>query len=161
MSVHEYDEYLSTEELEATRPRGRVDDEMDLTPMVDVTFLLLIFFMITASFSVQKTLDVPPPESENQGARQTLQTLDDLLSESLKIEIDEKNALLLDDEPVPGDDDLAGVLQERMRAGQKAELIIIASAEAFHETVVKVVDAANAAGMQKVRLTTRGGTELE
>ncbi len=39
--------------------RLKSDDGMDLTPMVDVTFLLLIFFMITASFSLQKTLEFP------------------------------------------------------------------------------------------------------
>ena len=33
------------------------ESEMDITPMVDVTFLLLIFFMITASFAMQKSLE--------------------------------------------------------------------------------------------------------
>ncbi|MFZ4471051.1 MAG: ExbD/TolR family protein, partial [Pirellula sp.] len=39
-------------------------DDMDMTPMVDVTFLLLIFFMITASFSSEKVFEKPPPLSE-------------------------------------------------------------------------------------------------
>ena len=50
------------------RSRGGDDEEMDLTPMVDVTFLLLVFFMITASFSIQKTLEVPPPNPDQQEA---------------------------------------------------------------------------------------------
>ena len=33
------------------------EDELDMTPMVDVTFLLLIFFMVTASFTLQKSLE--------------------------------------------------------------------------------------------------------
>jgi biopolymer transport protein ExbD len=37
--------------------------EMDMTPMVDVAFQLLIFFMLTASFTMQKSLNVPKPES--------------------------------------------------------------------------------------------------
>ena len=61
---------------------------------------------------------------------------------------------------MPGDADLGAILQDKMRVDQKAELLIISDAAAYHETVVKVVDAANQAGMQKVRLTTRGGTAL-
>ena len=136
-------------------------EEMDLTPMVDVTFLLLIFFMITASFTLHKALAVPPPESEQDGARQSIQTLDDLLNDSIKVEVDEKNELVVDDEPLAAGADLAALLQDKMRVGQKAELIVIANAEAHHETVVRVVDAANEAGMQRIRLTTRGGPQDE
>ena len=40
------------------------EDELDMTPMVDVTFLLLIFFMVTASFTLQKSLPQPPASSD-------------------------------------------------------------------------------------------------
>ena len=40
--------------------KGVVEDELDMTPMVDVTFLLLIFFMVTASFTLQKSIAQPP-----------------------------------------------------------------------------------------------------
>ena len=42
-------------------------DELDMTPMVDVTFLLLIFFMVTASFSLQKSLPVPDSLADKPG----------------------------------------------------------------------------------------------
>ena len=67
--------------------RGGDDEEMDLTPMVDVTFLLLIFFMITASFSIQKTLEVPPPDPEEKGAS-TSQKLEDIKEQSVEVHID-------------------------------------------------------------------------
>lgn len=44
--------------------KQREETEMDMTPMVDVTFLLLIFFMVTASFSVQKSIPMPPQTSD-------------------------------------------------------------------------------------------------
>jgi biopolymer transport protein ExbD len=44
-------------------------DDMDMTPMVDVTFLLLIFFMITASFSSEKVFEKPPPLSETPSSK--------------------------------------------------------------------------------------------
>ena len=64
-------------------------EEMDLTPMVDVTFLLLIFFMITASFNLQKTIQVPPPDPDEQGAAQAM-TMQELERNSIIVEIDRR-----------------------------------------------------------------------
>ena len=45
------------------------EDPLDLTSMVDVTFLLLIFFMLTASFTVQKTFEVPNSDPDQEAAQ--------------------------------------------------------------------------------------------
>jgi biopolymer transport protein ExbD len=141
-----------------TLRRARSDsDEMDLTPMVDVTFLLLIFFMITASFSMQKTLQFPPPEPEERGARQAIQSDQQLLSTSVEVEIDEKNTIYIDKERLDAPEKLIDTLLDRMRAGQKTELLLKVNAAAMHESVVKVVDAANDVGMQKIRIAMVGG----
>ena len=42
------------------------DGELDMTPMVDVTFLLLIFFVMTAAFTIQTSLPIPTPQSGRQ-----------------------------------------------------------------------------------------------
>jgi biopolymer transport protein ExbD len=133
------------------RKRGGESDEMDLTPMVDVTFLLLIFFMITAAFSLTKTIEVPPPDPEQQGAQQT-QTLDDLEKNSIMVRIDAQNAIFVEDEPVGDPEGLANVLADRRRADDKHELILQADAQALHETVVQVLDAANEVQFTRIRL---------
>jgi biopolymer transport protein ExbD len=46
-----------------------------------------------------------------------------------------------------------------MRKEQKSEVIITADPAAWHRTVVKVVDAANSVGMQKIRLASRGAAD--
>ena len=52
-------------------------DDLDMTPMVDVTFLLLIFFMVTAAFSLQKSLEVPTPDQqENATESRTLEEIE-------------------------------------------------------------------------------------
>src|SRR5512146_2340419 len=43
------------------RKTGMTDDGLDMTPMVDVTFLLLIFFMVTAAFALQRSIQIPTP----------------------------------------------------------------------------------------------------
>ncbi|MEO1994291.1 MAG: biopolymer transporter ExbD, partial [Planctomycetaceae bacterium] len=132
-------------------------DEMDLTPMVDVTFLLLIFFMITASFSIQKTIQVPPPDPEKQGAAQSIQSLEDLEADAIIVEIDEDNAIVVDDEPVADPTTLAQLFEQKMTAEQKNELVVEAAAAALHDTVVQVIDAANDVNIQRIRLVTRTG----
>lgn len=133
------------------------DEEMDLTPMVDVTFLLLIFFMVTASFSLQKSIETPTPQPDQQGAAQSLLNLEDLQGTSILVKIDAANTLTLDDEPWPDLWRLAEALRDKMRREQKTEVIITADSAALHRTVVTVIDAANEAGIQKIRLGSRKG----
>jgi biopolymer transport protein ExbD len=61
-------------------------DDMDMTPMVDVTFLLLIFFMITASFTTEKALQQQVASDQPSSQPKT-----DEDNETIKILIDEFN----------------------------------------------------------------------
>lgn len=139
------------------RRRPRTDDDMDLTPMVDVTFQLLIFFMVTASFALQKSIDVPTPDPDKKGAAQQLQILEDLEGTSIKVVIDATNLIIIDDEPLPDPSRLADALKDKMRKEQKTEILITANAAALHRSVITVIDAANSVGMQKIRLVSRQG----
>ncbi len=97
-------------------------DEMDLTPMVDVTFLLLIFFMITASFSLQKSIQVPPPNPDEDGVSQSLQTLDDFREESIIVEIDNNNGIYVDDTKLSNPSDIVQAILDRRDQGWKAKI---------------------------------------
>ena len=57
----------AADQITFTKPQGDVT-ELDMTPMVDVTFLLLIFFMVTAAFSLQRSLQVPTPRPDEPSA---------------------------------------------------------------------------------------------
>jgi biopolymer transport protein ExbD len=129
--------------------RGRAgdDEEMDLTPMVDVTFLLLVFFMITASFSIQKTLSVPPPNPDEQGASQS-QKIEDIKDQSVEVHIDSRNVISVDDEQLNDPSRLADI----MRSKRMNEVLITAHENSLHDMLVKVIDAANEIGMQKIRV---------
>ena len=142
--------------LQLRRRRG-ADEDMDLTPMVDVTFQLLIFFMVTASFALQKSIEVPAPDPDKKGAAQQLQILEDLEGTSIRVQIDAANVILIDDEPLADPERLAEALKDKMRKEQKTEVLISAHAASLHRSVIAVIDAANAVGMQKIRLVSRQG----
>lgn len=136
--------------FQARKPDLSLGD-LDLTSMVDVTFLLLIFFMVTASFSLQKTIELPPPKQDDKGASQSL-TLEDLEANTIFVRIDEKNSIFVDDVPSGDPSKLDQVLTQSRLTTLRNEVAIDAHPETLHETVVLVIDAATAAGMQKVRI---------
>ena len=140
------------EEFELRRAQPEFE-EMDLTQMVDVTFLLLSFFMITASFTMQKAIGFPPPSPDEQGASVQPKQLEDFEDECVIVEIHEDNSISIDEERIPLDATLAAMLATK----GKNEMLIDAHENALHETVVKVGDAGNEVQMQRSRLGARGG----
>jgi biopolymer transport protein ExbD len=137
------------------RRHNHLDDEMDLTPMVDVTFQLLIFFMVSASFSLQKSIEVPTPDPDQKGASQQVQTIDDLHGTSIIVKIDAGNTIWIDDETLGDVHRLADTLRDKMRREQKTELLVTADNQSLHRTIIAVIDAANEVGMQKIRMTSK------
>lgn len=151
------DEDENEEEDEPKLGRGRreSDGEMDLTPMVDVVFQLLIFFMVTASFSIQKSQEVPAPDPEEKGASAAIQQLEEFEEESVTVSIDSRNLISVDDEPLSDPSRLEDVL----RSKRKSEILITLHENAIHEMMVLVIDTANEIGMQKIRVGVTRGAE--
>ncbi len=141
------------------RSRRSGDEEMDLTPMVDVTFQLLIFFMVSASFSLQKSIEVPTPDPDQKGATQQVQTLEDLQGTSILVKIDGSDTIWIDDEQLADSQRLVDTLRDKMRREQKTELLVTAHAQSRHRTIIAVIDAANEIGVQKIRMSSHKKTE--
>lgn len=124
-------------------------EEMDLTPMVDVTFLLLIFFMITASFTLQKSLEVPAPDPDDGASMQP--ATDEMISESIEVYINDEDVIEVADTTVDNFDDLVSLLEQKMGEEGKTSLLLEAAPKSTHGMAVMVFDAAQAAKMQKIR----------
>jgi biopolymer transport protein ExbD len=130
--------------------------EMDMTPLVDVTFLLLIFFMVTAAFTLQKSIELPVPVADL--ASPDIPDDDDE-NEAVTIQIDADNMYTVttaDDEyECPSVQELYVRLRDAMSATPRPErLIVRASGEATHERVVKAIDAGTEVGLGEIQLTT-------
>lgn len=135
-------------------------DDLDMTSLVDICFLLLVFFMITASFTVQKSLQVAAPEADDAAASSApVVSVDDIVGESIVVEVDDQDRIRVEDVAVTGITQLKEVLLQKRESEQKTDVLIEAAYNATHGTVVEVTDAAIAVGMQKVRRASRSNDD--
>ncbi|HYW78090.1 MAG TPA: biopolymer transporter ExbD [Thermoguttaceae bacterium] len=143
------------------RSANRTDeDELDMTPMVDVTFLLLIFFMVTAAFSLQKSIEVPPPDQKESA--QQARTIEELEEDDdfVIVTIDRDDTIWVNGSVAPSEQDLLVKLRDASEGLEGSDslgpssLLVLANGDCRHETVVMALDAGNAVGMENVRLAT-------
>jgi biopolymer transport protein ExbD len=151
---------IDIEELQR-RATDHGEVEMDMTPMVDVTFLLLIFFTVTAAFALQKSLEVPPVDDE-QAAQ--AQTVEDLEKDSVVVRVDGDNVFWIgapmwgEEQRAPSMTDMRAKVREARRGEDgnpgPAKMLVQANGDATHEHVVAALDAGSAVGMEDIRLMT-------
>lgn len=142
-------------------PRGELEEtEMDMTPMVDVTFLLLIFFMVTAAFTLQKSIHVPKPESDQASTETTDEEPDE--GDRVTVQIDEFNTyhvMTIDwEEEAPSEHELLQHLRTARDGDSSGQipstLLVEANEESLHEKVVSALDAGGETGFENVMLAT-------
>ncbi|MCL6502934.1 MAG: biopolymer transporter ExbD [Pirellulales bacterium] len=121
--------------------------EMDMTPMIDVVFQLLIFFMIAATYTLQKTLDLPQAQANQEGASSV--TMQDVEKTNVLVVLDEGGQVLVEGQPTALDD-LENAIRAARDIKQTGELALDAADGAAHELVVRVLDAAAGAQINQV-----------
>tara|TARA_R110002051_G_scaffold254768_1_gene313728 strand:+ start:563 stop:1018 length:456 start_codon:yes stop_codon:yes gene_type:complete len=116
--------------------RRMTESNVDLTPMLDVVFILLIFFIVTSTFAQESALALePPPEVGPAG----------LAQEAMIITIDESSLIKVDGRPTDIGSVRANI--ERVRAASPdVRVLIQAHPKAKSGTVVLIRDAAYSAG---------------
>jgi biopolymer transport protein ExbD len=148
-------------ESSPVKGREREETEMDMTPMVDVTFLLLIFFMVTAAFALQKSIEVPKPSSEEASTNAIPEDPRDN-PDYVTVRVDEFNTYNVTtvdwEEEAPSVQDLHIHLR-RARDGDSTgtvpnKLLVEAHGDSSHGRVVAALDAGTATGFEEVQLTT-------
>lgn len=144
------------------RKKVKSEDEMDMTPMIDMTFLLLIFFMVSASFSLQKSIPIPAPDAESAATQS--RTLEELEQDDdfIIVRIDKDDTVWVNDSEAPSRQELLAKLRDIREEGPKgpSTLMVMANGDCHHETVVMVLDAGTAVGMQNVRLASAGDDDF-
>ncbi|MAT52086.1 MAG: biopolymer transporter ExbD [Porticoccaceae bacterium] len=126
--------------------RAEEESQIDLTPMLDVVFIMLIFFIVTASFVKEAGVDVnrppttdqPPPDQANKNIVFHVSESGDIMLEGRRIDVRSVRANV-----------------ERIHAeNPEAKVIISADPKAKTELFVKISDQAREAGVYDISLST-------
>ncbi len=137
--------------------QSREDPEINLIPFIDVLLVILIFLMVTTTYSKFTELQITLPTADAQKAVEKPYELD--------ITVDAKGSYTINGEPVSFKD--VGGLAEQMKryaakdaqaqSGKSPVVIINADQFAMHQMVINVMEAARIAGYEKLTFAAQTG----
>lgn len=118
--------------------------EISMAPLIDVVFLLLIFFMVTTVFPENRGLIIEKPESK-QSEPLTLKKITFLVSETGKIQFQKRTIDL---------QDIERLVKETLTTTPDTAILMQVDRRASTEIFIKVLDAAKAGGAKQVGIAT-------
>lgn len=132
--------------LRPERSDERVD--VNLTPLIDVVFLLLIFFMVSTTFDRHAKLKVELPEASVKTEQQ--------LEEPVVLSIDAKGNYFINDRQLVNTqlETLKTALLKTVADNKDVSLVLRADAKTPHQSVVRAMDAASQLGLTRLSIAT-------
>ncbi|MDO4936689.1 MAG: biopolymer transporter ExbD [Sutterellaceae bacterium] len=119
---------------------------IDMTPIIDIVFIMLIFFVLTASFQNQQSIRVERPVA---------QTTDQSEKETVIVTVDKSSMIWIDNRTVA-----KAQLSSAVRAlvgGKKTSVIVNADKSISSGTLIEVIDQIRIAGVAHVAVATKTG----
>lgn len=123
------------------------EGQIDLTPMLDVVFIMLIFFIVTSTFVKEAGVDVSRPNAETTVVTE---------SNSIQIGITANNQIFMDKRLVDKRAVRANV-ERGLAENPGASVIIVADSDSKTETLIEVMDQARLAGAESVSVAADEG----
>ncbi|KCZ62995.1 hypothetical protein L53_10505 [Hyphomonas sp. L-53-1-40] len=112
---------------------GGAEDDVNLTPMLDVVFILLIFFIVTAQFIKEPGVDIVRPEVDNKAIAKPLAILVAINAES-QIYIDKKEV---------SPDEVSFTLKQMREDNPRGKIVIQADVASEAEVLVDLMETIN------------------
>ena len=129
--------------------RARTQPEVNLTSLIDVVLLLLIFFMVSTSFVKQSQIAINLPESDSAASvEEAAEQVDIVITESGTYYVNGRE--LVNSRP----ETLRNALQKVSGGNSDLPLIISADANARHQSVVTAMDVAGRLGFTSINMAT-------
>ncbi|WP_296592756.1 biopolymer transporter ExbD [Methylophaga sp.] len=133
-------------------PRHSEEPDVNLTPMIDVVFLLLLFFMVSTSFIRESSLKVDLPEASGQALAEQETPIDIIIRANGEVLVNETPIA------VATRDALRDLLKTIAGDNADPHIIISADANAEYQHIVTAMDAAQLLGFTRLTLATRQKT---
>ncbi len=121
---------------------------LDLTPLIDVVFLLLIFFMVTTSFTDRTQLSIDLPEAHGEIQLKQPETIEVLINASGEYHVNGQR--LINDNFAT----LKSAISQQLEEYSSAIFIVTADGNAPHKAVVTAMDVAGQLGITHLSVTT-------
>ncbi len=137
------------------RQSRREDPDLNMTPLIDVVFLLLIFFMITTTFQKESDLELSLPEASGEPVERD--------ETAFELVIDKNGHYYIDESKVIGTDveTLKNALSKSILGKEDIPFVIRADGEASHQSVIFAMDAASQLNISKIAFATTLSDEGE
>jgi biopolymer transport protein ExbD len=134
--------------MQFRRRPSRTGLGIDITPLIDVVFLLLIFFMVTTTFSWQTELMINLPEAEGEQV--------EVEPKAIQVSVDKDGNYFINAKPLVNNhrETLLKALKE-LASDTSVPLVITGDAMAPHQAIVTVLDVAGQVGFSKIEITTQ------
>ena len=131
------------------RGREREPLEINLVPMIDVMLVILIFLMITTTYSKYTELQINLPSAQAERQLQRPNEISILVNAQGQYVVN-RNAV-----PFRSVEQLAGELRRASAQMQEPIVVISADANATHQSVIRVMEASRLAGLAQITFTTQ------
>ena len=130
------------------RRQRRETLEISITPMIDVVFLLLIFFMVSTTFNKETELKIQLPEAQGENQNQPA---------TVEISIDAQGLYYVNQHQVINQniDTLKKAIREALGDSVDPPVVIAADARTPHQSVISVLDAAKQLGILSITFATK------
>lgn len=133
------------------RRRGPVD--ISLTPMIDVVFLLLIFFMVTTTFNRETELKIRLPEAQGTEKKKEAQ---------VEVTIDAEGRYYVNNRQVVNQnlETLKKAIVEAAGSSRRIPFVISADGKTPHQAVISALDVAGQLGFMRITFATKTPSDL-
>ena len=129
--------------------RRRADNGINLTPLIDVVFLLLIFFMVTTTFTRETRLLIELPDADGEVADSSPVPVELVITRDGSYAVNGQNLINTDIGTI------MAALEDIAVREVDIPLVITADAQASHQAVVTAMDAAGRLGFTRLNIATQ------